>query len=109
MLLSQTVAYLSCKPLYLCSWETRSLCVHRYLGLAVVGELGSHGAMLPWFLLVMFLPLPFAIWLSIVLAGIAVSDCGFSVLQACISVLLGVTFSEMPCIWLVPRSTDTEV
>ena len=64
-----------------------------YPGFAVVGELGSDGAMLPWFLLVMFLCLPFAIWLSLVLAGVAVSDCGLSVMQASVSVLLGELFS----------------
>ena len=56
---------------------------------SVVGELGSLGAMFSWFLLVMFLCLPFAIWLSIVLAGVAVSDGGLSVMQASVSVLLG--------------------
>ena len=40
-----------------------------YPGLAVVGELGSDVAMWPWFLLVVFLCLPFAIWLSLVLLG----------------------------------------
>ena len=48
--------------------------VSAYPGLAVVRELGSDGIMLPWILLVMFLHLPFAIWLSLVLAGAAVSD-----------------------------------
>ena len=33
--------------------------------------------------------LPFAIWLSMVLAGLAVSDFSLSLLQACVSVLLG--------------------
>ena len=42
----------------------------------------------PWFLLLMFLPLPFAIWLSLVLAGLAVFDCGLSLLKAYVSVLL---------------------
>ena len=56
-------------------------------------ELGLDGAMLPWFLLVMFLYLPFAICLSLVLAGLAVSDYGLSVLQAYVSVLLGFLFS----------------
>jgi hypothetical protein len=37
----------------------------------------------------MFLPLPFVIWLSLMLAGLAVSDCGLSLQQACASVLLG--------------------
>ena len=41
----------------------------------------------------MFLPLPLDIWLSVVLAGLAVSDCGLSLLQACVSVLLGDQFS----------------
>ena len=49
--------------------------------------------MLPWFLLVMLLPLPFAIWLSVVLAGNAVSDCALSVMQASVSVLLRDRFS----------------
>ena len=52
--------------------------VFGYPGLAVVGELGSDGAMLPWFLLVMFLCLPFARCLSLVVSGLAVSlwlDC----------------------------------
>ena len=35
------------------------------------------------------------------LAGLAVSDCGFSVLQAYVSVLLGFAFSQMPCMGLV--------
>ena len=42
----------------------------------------------------MFLPLPLAIWLSLVLAGLAVSDCGLSLLQACVSVLPGDQFSQ---------------
>ena len=58
-----------------------------------MGELGSDGAMLPWFLLVIFLHLPFAIWLSLVLADVAVFDCGLSVMQASVSVLLGDLFS----------------
>ena len=37
----------------------------------------------------MFLPLPLAIWLSLVLVGLAVSDCDLSLLQASVSVLLG--------------------
>ena len=64
-----------------------------YPGLAVVGQLGSNGAMLPWFLLAMLLCLPFAIWLSLVLAGVAVSDGGLSVTQVSVSVLLGDQFS----------------
>jgi hypothetical protein len=41
----------------------------------------------------MFLHLPLTIWLSVVLAGLAVFDCGLSFLQACVSVLLGDQFS----------------
>ena len=48
-----------------------------------MGELGSDGAMLPWFLLVMFFHLPLAIWLSLMLAVVALSDVDFSVMQAC--------------------------
>ena len=64
-----------------CDFKSKSCFsgVLQYPGLAVVGELGSDGAMLPWFLLVMFLCLPFAIWLSPVLAAVAFSDCGLSV------------------------------
>ena len=60
---------------------------------AVVGELGSGDAKEPWFLLLMFLLLPLATWISLVLVGLAVSDCGLSLLQACVSVLLGDQFS----------------
>jgi hypothetical protein len=38
-----------------------------YPGFAVLGELGSDVAKLPWFLLARFLCLPFTIWLSVVL------------------------------------------
>ena len=71
-----------------CDYKSRSCFsgVLGYPGLAVVGELGSDGAMLPWFLLVMFLHLPFAIWLSVVLAGVDFSDGGLSVIQASVSV-----------------------
>ena len=51
-----------------------------YTELEFDGELGSDGAMLVLFLLVFFLSLPFATWLSLFLAGVAVSDCVFSVL-----------------------------
>ena len=47
----------------------------RYPRLSVVGELGSGDAKEPWFQLVMLLPFPLAIWLSLVLADFAVSDC----------------------------------
>ena len=61
-----------------------------YLGLAVVGELGSDVAMRPWFLLVVLLCLPFAIWLSLVLVGIVVSGWSLFLLWACkpVSLLL---------------------
>ena len=36
-----------------------------YPGLAVVGELGSDGAILPWLLLIMFLHWSLATWLSL--------------------------------------------
>ena len=60
-----------------------------YPGLTVVGELDSDDAKYPCFLLLMFLPLPLDIWLSLALAGLTVSDCDLSLLQACVSVLLG--------------------
>ena len=41
----------------------------------------------------MFLPLSLTTWLSLVLTGLAVSDCGLSLLQVCVSVLLGDQFS----------------
>jgi hypothetical protein len=40
-----------------------------YSGLAVIGELGSDGVILYWLLLIMFLCLPLAIWMSLVLAA----------------------------------------
>ena len=74
--------------------------VMEYAGFAVVGELGSDGALLPWFLLLMIVCLPpLAILLSQALGGLAVSI--FSVLQACVSVLLGFPFSPMLCKELV--------
>ena len=51
-----------------------------------MGELGLNGAMLPWFLLVTFLHLPFAIWLSLVLVVPAVSGWCLSLLCVCKSV-----------------------
>ena len=65
----------------------------------MVGKLGSSDAKYPWFLLLMFLPLPLDTWLSLVLVGLAVSDCGLSLLQACVSVLLGDQFS-LGGIWI---------
>jgi hypothetical protein len=45
-----------------------------YPGLAVVRELVSDGGNSHWFLLHMFFHLPFAIWLSLMLTGLAASD-----------------------------------
>ena len=47
----------------------------------------------------MFLPLFLSIWLSLVLAGLAVSAYGLSLMQACVSVLLVDQFSPGG-IWL---------
>jgi hypothetical protein len=41
----------------------------------------------------MLLPLPLNIWLSLVLADLAVSDSGLSLLQAYVSIVLGEQFS----------------
>jgi hypothetical protein len=52
-----------------CDFKSES-CFSSVLGyprLAMVGELSSDDAKYPWFLLLMFLPLPLAIWLSLVL------------------------------------------
>ena len=62
-------------------------------GLAVLGQLVVDGTMLPWFVLAMILCLPFAICFSLVFAGVAVSDCGLSAMQASVSALLGDLFS----------------
>ena len=48
--------------------------VLEYPGLAVAEELGSGGAELHWVLSLMFLGLPLAIWLSLMLTGLGVSD-----------------------------------
>ena len=50
--------------------------VLKNLGIAAVRELGSDYAMFPCYLLVMFLHLTFAIWLSRVLAFVPVSNFG---------------------------------
>jgi hypothetical protein len=47
----------------------------------------------------MFFPLPLTIWLSLVLAGLAVSACGLSLQQGCVSVLLG-DQSSLAGIWV---------
>ena len=51
-----------------------------YSGLAVVGELGSHNAGIYWLLLLMVLPLPLTIWLSLVLTGLSDSVCSLPLL-----------------------------
>ena len=45
-----------------------------YPGLAMMVELGSDDAMFLWFLLLMFLCLPPAIWLSLMLPTLAICD-----------------------------------
>jgi hypothetical protein len=45
-----------------------------YPGVALVGEFGSDDAKSPWFLLLLFLCLPPAIWLSQVLDSLNISD-----------------------------------
>ena len=50
--------------------------VLRNLGFAVVVELGSDDVMFLCFLLAMSLYLPFTIWLSLFLAGVAIPDFG---------------------------------
>ena len=48
-------------------------CVLGYPGLAVIGEFGADAAILPRYLLVMFLHLPFAILLSLALVGLVIT------------------------------------
>jgi hypothetical protein len=48
--------------------------------LAVMGELGSNGAKWHWYLLLMFLSLPLAIWLSLLLTALVVSDWRLSIM-----------------------------
>jgi hypothetical protein len=52
----------------------------------VVGKLSSDESKWPWFLLLIFLPLLLTICLSLVVPNLAVSDCGLSLLQACVSI-----------------------
>ena len=61
-----------------------------------MGELGSDDAKQPWFLLVRFFHLPFAIWLFLMLVGLAVSGLSLTLLWACkpVSVLLGSQLSS---------------
>ena len=59
----------------------------------MVGELDSDDVKWLWFLLLTLLCLPFIIWLSLLLAGLDISDFGLSILLACVSVLLGDQFS----------------
>ena len=51
-----------------------------YARLAVVGELASDNAHVHWILVLMFLHLPLAIWLFLVLDCLPVFDCGLSLL-----------------------------
>ena len=62
-----------------------------YPRLAVVGELGSDDAKYPQFLLLAFLCLPLAMWLSLVLVGLTISDWSLSLLLSCEPVILGVS------------------
>jgi hypothetical protein len=48
--------------------------VFGYLGLAVMEKLGSDNGTWHLFLFLVFLHLPLTIWLSLVLAGLSVSD-----------------------------------
>ena len=64
-----------------------------YPGLIVIVVLGSDSAMVPWFLLVMILCLPFAIWFSLVLVDLAVSEYVLSVLKGFVSIFLVFLFS----------------
>ena len=76
-----------------CNFESKSCfsCVLGYLRLAVLGKLSYDDAKQSWFLLVGFWLLPFVIWLSLVLVGLAVSGWSLSLLWACkpVSALLG--------------------
>ena len=84
-----------------CDFKTESCfsAVLGYPGLAVVEELSSVDAKLPWFQLLMFLTLPLTIWLSLVFAGLVISDGGFFLLPVFVSVLLGDQFSPSD-IWV---------
>ena len=58
-------------------------CFYGVLGypvLAVVGELASDAAIMPWFLLVTFLRFPLAIWFSQELDGLIVTGSSFNLL-----------------------------
>jgi len=75
-----------------CDFKTKSCLsdVLRCIVLAVVGELGSHDAKYSWFLLLKFLYLPLAIWLSLMLVGLAASNWRVSFLCAHEPVISGV-------------------
>lgn len=68
-----------------CDFKSKSCVFHvlGYPGLALVRKLVSDDVMYPWFLLGTFLCLPFHIWLSLVLVGLAVSDSNMSLLSSC--------------------------
>lgn len=55
----------------------------------MVEELSSDDAKCSWFLLLKFFLLPLVICLSLVLAGLAGSDSGLTLLKACVSTPLG--------------------
>jgi hypothetical protein len=65
-------------PIIFIQWNFRPVScfsdVWGYLGLVVMGELGSDGAKWFLFLLHMFLCLTFTIWLSQVLISLVLSD-----------------------------------
>jgi hypothetical protein len=65
-----SIIFMSCD----CRSESCFSGVLGYPWLVVMGELGSYGVEWDWFLLLMFLCLPFTIWLSLVLTGLAVFD-----------------------------------
>lgn len=62
-----------------------------YTGFAVMEELCPDDAKYPGFLLLMFLPLLLAIWLSSVLVGLADSDWSLSLLCVYEPVILGLS------------------
>lgn len=72
-----------------------------YLGLAIVGELGSSSGKLHWFLLLIFVCLHFAIWLSLVLTDLGGLDCSRPpVRQAVLSLVRAVLL----CSWIEQAS-----
>ena len=79
-----------------CDFSTRIL-VFQYVGLSRACLGGRNGF---WWCQIALFPLPLTIWLSLVPAGLTLSDCGFSLLQACVSVFLEDQFSlGKICLW----------